>query len=402
MTTINVVGGGLAGMVTAISATERGATVDLFEAHHRLGGRARSAQGEWGANWGPHALYRDGPLWDWLAARDLIPPVARPAVTGLRFRCDGDVRRLPPRCMLRSLAVLRARAIPHDRSFREWASERYGEHAAARWSSAAGVVTFCHDPGALAASFVAERLQRAFAVPSAARFPIGGWSSLVDQLETRMRALGVRVHTNAAVEQLPPSPVIVAVAPQAARRLLADDSIRWSGAHTALLDIGMRSQRGDAYIVSDLDEAGWVERFTHRDPTVAPARHELVQAQIGVRPGETFDESVTRIEALIDVGFPGWRAREVWRRRAIITAQSGSLDSPGYTWADRPAINRGDDVWLAGDYVAAPGLLAEVSWASALAAGVAAATIAHRAHGLANRPISTSKAVPSPAPESPP
>jgi hypothetical protein len=38
---------------------------------------------------------------------------------------------------------------------------------------------------------------------------------------------------------------------------------------------------------------------------------------------------------------------------------------PGATWRDRPAIDRGDGVFLAGDMVAAPGFLAEVCWASA-------------------------------------
>ena len=39
------------------------------------------------------------------------------------------------------------------------------------------------------------------------------------------------------------------------------------------------------------------------------------------------------------------------------------------SWRDRPAIDRGDGVFLAGDMVAAPGLLSEVSWASAVEAG---------------------------------
>ena len=44
--------------------------------------------------------------------------------------------------------------------------------------------------------------------------------------------------------------------------------------------------------------------------------------------------------------------------------RTGPLDHPGKTWRDRPAVDRGDGVFLAGDMVAAPGLLSEVSWAS--------------------------------------
>jgi hypothetical protein len=53
--------------------------------------------------------------------------------------------------------------------------------------------------------------------------------------------------------------------------------------------------------------------------------------------------------------------------------RSGPLDHPGKSWRDRPAVERGDGVYLAGDMVAAPGLLSEVAWASAVEAGRLAA-----------------------------
>jgi hypothetical protein len=66
---------------------------------------------------------------------------------------------------------------------------------------------------------------------------------------------------------------------------------------------------------------------------------------------------------------PGWRERETWRRRQVMAARTGALDLPGTTWRDRPAIDRGEGVFLAGDMVAAPGLLSEVAWASGIEAG---------------------------------
>ncbi|MFL5829829.1 MAG: NAD(P)-binding protein, partial [Solirubrobacteraceae bacterium] len=53
---INVVGGGLAGLIAAITCAEAGAPVRLLEAHEELGGRARSMPGPYKANLGPHAL----------------------------------------------------------------------------------------------------------------------------------------------------------------------------------------------------------------------------------------------------------------------------------------------------------------------------------------------------------
>ena len=53
---------------------------------------------------------------------------------------------------------------------------------------------------------------------------------------------------------------------------------------------------------------------------------------------------------------------------------SGAVDLPGTTWRDRPAVEHGPGIWLVGDEVAAPGLLSEVSVASAVtAAGLAVA-----------------------------
>jgi hypothetical protein len=42
------------------------------------------------------------------------------------------------------------------------------------------------------------------------------------------------------------------------------------------------------------------------------------------------------------------------------------VDLPGTTWRDRPTTHPRTDIWLAGDWVAAPGHLAEVSANSAI------------------------------------
>ena len=134
------------------------------------------------------------------------------------------------------------------------------------------------------------------------------------------------------------------------------------------LDLGLSRRRGDPWIVSDMDEAGWIGRYSSSDRTIAPEGHELIQTQMPIRPGESADQAGARLERLIDQSVPNWRERETWRRRQVMDARSGALDMPGSTWRDRPAVDRGDGVYLAGDMLAAPGLLAEVSWASALEA----------------------------------
>jgi hypothetical protein len=83
-----------------------------------------------------------------------------------------------------------------------------------------------------------------------------------------------------------------------------------------------------------------VERYTASDKSLAPAGEELIQAQM-----------------------------------------------PGLTWRERPAIDRGDGVYLAGDMVAAPGCLSEIAWASAIEASKLA--VAAAGGGKALRPAAT-------------
>jgi phytoene dehydrogenase-like protein len=377
---ITIVGGGLAGLTAAITCAEGGAGVLLLEAHAKLGGRARSSDGPYRANFGPHALYKDGPFWGWMLERKLLPKYAGLPLAGVRFRWQGEVRRTPPLGAIPSVLRMRGREAPVELDFRTWATRHSDERTAAMLSAAAGVYSFHHDPGALSAAFVWPRTIRSLlSPPPVARYPLGGWGAVVSALETRARELGVAIETGSGVSELPAPPVIVATELDRARELLGDDELRWSSGHTLCIDLAMRHRRGDPFVVSDLDDAGWIERFTASDPSLAPAGEELIQAHMPIRPGEAPELAAARLEQLLDGSFSDWRERETWRRRQVMDARSGALDMPGTSWRDRPAVDRGDGVFLAGDMVAAPGLLAEVAWASAVEAGrLALAALAAR------------------------
>lgn len=366
---VEIVGGGLAGLTAAIACAETGAGVRLYEAHESLGGRARSSDGLYKANLGPHALYKDGPFWAWLAQRDLLPMFAGLPLAPVRLRWQGQIRRMPPLGAIPATLRLRGRKGPVDVDFRSWVAAQAGEPLAAMLSAGAGVYTFHHDPGSLSAAFVWPRTVRTLLTPPpAARYLIGGWNALIERLERRARQLGVAIEAGTRIDELPEPPVIVATELAQARELLGDDALRWTSGHTVCLDIGMRRRRGDPFVVSDLDEAGWVERFSAPDRSLAPAGEELVQTQMPVRPDESVERTTLRLERLLDASLPQWRERETWRRRQVMDGRSGAVDLPGRSWRDRPAVDRGGGVFLAGDMVAAPGLLSEVSWASAIEA----------------------------------
>lgn len=366
MTQIKIVGGGLAGLVAAISCAEQGASVQLFEAHEELGGRARSMDGPYKANLGPHAILASSPLWTWLGDRQLLPPYARPRLSGVRFRWRDDIRRVPAVGAAVAALRLRGRTAPVDVSFRTWASEQVGEETAEILSRSAGILTYHHDPGELSAAFLWEPLVRGLlSAPPTARYPIGGWSELVDRLHQHALTLGVHIETQRRLDTLPDPPVIVATELRDARELLGDDSLDWLSGHAVCLDLAIRHRRGDPFVVVDLQETGWIERYTAADKTLAPPGEELVQAQMPIRPGEGVPSASARLERLLDAALPEWRSRETWRRRQVMHGRTGALDPPGQTWRDRPRIDRGDGVFLAGDMTAAPGCLSEIAWASA-------------------------------------
>ena len=370
---VAVIGGGLAGLTAAISCAERGAAVVLHEAHSTLGGRARSTSAPYVANDGTHAFY-DGAPWQWLAARDLVAPVYRLGTRQLarvRFRHRGRLRTTPPPSFIAMVTIGRGCRAPVDVRFRDWASGRFGETACRAAEGVVGPAVYDADPGRLSAAFVFERLLRVTTprFPPTTRYPRGGWAAVIDRMQRRARSLGVRIETDSRITDLPTADsVIVATSLDAARLLLDDDTLRWEGGRAALLDVGLVHSRRDPFALFDCDEGAMIERFTSQDPTLAPPGHALLQGEIPLRPDESKADGLTRLESVLDLGFPGWRGRVTWRRDHIANNRTGALDLPGYTWRDRPSVDRGDNCYLVGDAVAAPGLLAEVSINSALTA----------------------------------
>ncbi|MGW6389670.1 NAD(P)-binding protein [Streptomyces sp. NPDC055103] len=372
MRKLTIIGGGFAGLTAAITAAEAGAKVTVHEAHRTPGGRARTAEGPYRTNEGPHALYDGGPHWTWLKQRGLLGPLAPLPPTEalrLRFHRAGALRRTPPLGLLRQ-TLRNAAQAPVDLDFRTWVTGLAGERTAREAAAYSAVALFHHDPGSLSARFVQERLHRAGSLPPEAHYIRGGWGQLIERMVARAWEMGVRIETGSRVDTLPlgEGPVVVATALPAAARLLGDPSLTWDSGRTVLVDLALRTRKSDPFAVSDLDAPGWVERFTAQDPSLAPAGQQLIQAQLPVGPGESKADGVAHAERLLDRGFPGWRERTVWRREAVSQGRTGAVDRPGTTWRDRPAVDRGDGVYLVGDQVAAPGVLSEVSFTSAIEA----------------------------------
>lgn len=361
---ISVVGGGIAGLVAAITVAESGAPVHLYEARAQLGGRARSGAGEWAANMGPHALCSARTNWTWLEERGILPETAWIGPNASRFYYKGGIHRMPPPPALTGLRLI-GKTAPAELSFAAWAQDELGEGASVALSQmAATSFSYHHDPGQLAADFVWQRI-RWLLVPPAVHRIVGGWNVLVERLANRARELGVVIECDHAIKELPGPPVIVAVELRDAAELLGAD-LQWPSGGGLALDVGLKSRRGDPQTILDLDNGALMQS---QPPSSAPKGHQLLQIHVGLRPEESPDEAQARVEETLDGAFSGWRQRIAWRRRMIVTGRTGALDYPGTTWRDRPRIEQGNGVFLAGDMVAAEGVLSEVAFNSGQEAG---------------------------------
>ncbi|MCP2336945.1 NAD(P)-binding protein [Actinomadura rupiterrae] len=380
-TTITIVGGGLGGLTAAIACAEAGASVVLHEAHRSLGGRGRATSpAPYVVHDGAHVFYADGPHYRWLAKRGLVKGLGWPSPLGfsrVRFRVDGRLRLAPPVSVLRAQSHRWLKA-PVDEDFHSWASGRWDERTARQMASMIGVATYDADTGRLSAAFVWDLFQRVYGprMPGV-RWVKGGWQTVLDRMVQRARELGVRIETSSRVDALPEDgPVIVATQLASAARLLGEDNLSWTSGHCALLDIAVRADAKDRNLVFDLDEGAFHESYTMQDDSVAPRGESLYQLQMPVRRNEKHAETHRRLRAFADQVLPGWGDRVTFERTAIAKGRMGALDLPGQTWRDRPAIDRGNGVYLVGDMVAAPGMRGEITINSAI-------TAAHQALGAA-------------------
>ena len=363
MTEISIIGGGIAGLVAAITVVEQGGNAVLFEASPRLGGRARTDDAPYRTNLGPHAFYI-GAFSDWLTSQKICPQLEPPKRSAFKLARKNRIQLLPL-AMLPALRSLK-REAPIDLDYRTWAHQQMSRRGAEAAISFASLPTFHGDPGSLSAAFVHERLQRSFANPSVG-YVIGGFNAIIDSLAAHARAQGVRIETGEKCTRLPEGPVIVATDLRAARRLLDDPTIDWPSPRTAMFDIAIASateSKKDCTAVLDLDRGVYISDYSAYDPSLAPAGQHLYQCCAGLREGEELASGLDRIRAVLDLAIPDWQSRMQWKRQGL-SEGAGAADPPGTSWRDRPTIDRGHDRWLVGDRVAAPGILSEISFASA-------------------------------------
>lgn len=383
-----VVGGGLAGLVAACKLAQGGVATTLLEASGRLGGRAATDIDDgFALNQGPHALYVGGPGMRELAELGVDPPRWYPVSHRSVLVRGGRARRTPGGTARLGLWIVREvmRRDPAELagiSTSEWIrSTLRTERARAAAGALVRVTTFVADHDSLSAEVAARQIK--LGATSGVRYVEGGWQVIADELAERAVAAGVDLRTRAGVRAIARSAsgwsltlddgelsadllIVATGGPDAVRKLLGDRCPDPPGpaAEVSVLDLGLdRLPRRDRTFALGVDEPTYLSKHSPRgqDPRA------LLSLAGYARQGRD------TLERLADVVQPGWRERVTLQRflprmvavSAIATPASGGL-------AGRPAVDRGDGLFIAGDWVGPDGWLADAAIASGAAVARAA------------------------------
>jgi phytoene dehydrogenase-like protein len=384
-----VIGGGPAGLMAAGRLAGGGLETVLLEAGPHLGGRAASEQrGGFALNQGPHALYVGGPAGRELKASGIELDWWQPASPASVFPRDGKPKRtLGGSGQLGRWFLKLQRTEPEELagiSTAEWLRQNLGsERARASAAALVRVTTFVADQESLSADVAATQLK--IGLWPGVRYLRGGWQQLVDALAAKAEAAGATLRTRAAVRGLQRGPegwevaldkeavradvvVLAAGGPEAVAKLLVEQAPAALGppAELSVLDLGLRSlPRRSRRFALGVDKPTYLSRHSppeHRDGVL------LTLASYAREPRQALEE-------LADAVQPGWREQATLERfLPRMVAVSATPTPAGGGLAGRPAVDRGEGLYLAGDWVGGEGWLVD----SALASGAAAAAAALR------------------------
>jgi phytoene dehydrogenase-like protein len=409
-----VVGGGLAGLCAAVYVSRAGFSVEVVERASALGGRGATLQENgFSFNRGAHALYRTGEASQILAELGVATP-GRVVPSGGRALKGGKLHQLPvgaASLLTTGLFGLGAKAsvgrlldaVPkmtpesaQPYTVTEWL-EKLKVHPDARplLHALVRVTTYAAAPDTFSARTALIQLKRA--IDGSVMYVDGGWQTLVEGLAAEARRCGAAVTNGARAEALVRDArgaydvrlvdgrviharaVVLAVPPKDATALVAS-----AGAHAPASFTNSGPLRVAALCVALAKRPAPYERFilgidtphylsVHSDVAhLAPGGGALVSTMKYLSGDETDPDSDRKeLEALLDVGVPGWRKtlvhaqylpRIIVSERADLGAEGGENGRPA---VDVPELER---VVVAGDWVRGGSCIADAALGSARAA----------------------------------
>jgi phytoene dehydrogenase-like protein len=413
-----VVGAGLSGLTAAALAARAGRDVTVLERASSIGGRATAhALGSASVNQGPHALYKGGAAVETLAELGVAYTGTPPGLGGARAWHGGALPALPmgPASLLTSpLLGWRARleaaqlfthmgpkAADERETLETWlARSAKDPDLRALLAAMARLSTYTNAPHLLSARAALAQLE--IAQRHGVLYLDGGWSSLVDGLETAARRAGARLLCGATVtgltrregawevrfgdESLVAEDVVLATGPALAAELTGA-TFDVVPVHAACLDLCLKPLPADTpRFVLGVDHPTYYS--VHSDAArLGPDGTVVLQVAKYIDPRAPVDSAadLAELEALMDLAHPAWRtsvlARRFLPRMTVVNAVVTPRGRPGVDATGLAGVH------LAGDWVGPEGMLADTAFASGRRA----------AHALLRRSATRTKVVPTPA-----
>lgn len=409
---LQIVGGGLAGLVAANLATDAGLSVRLIEKQRSVGGRANSSIHEgFTVNQGPHALYLTGELNVALKRLQITPSGAQPELKGALGSIGGNVDLLPqgPGSLLKT-SLLPARGKRHLATIMaKLPRMKPGPLASCtvdQWLAdltdvpelrtlVGGLVNLStYNSASHLASADAALAQTQRAMGDGVIYVDGGWETIVAALLTRLaepiasgrleriNASAISVRTpqggnhhivETADGAYPAANVLLAPgAPGVVDRLLGDDTGTLAEAagppvKAAVLDIGVRGVP-EASIHLGLDRGLYYSKHSGA-AGMAPAGQTLIALARYVRPGDELPAQETKALLLAHAEASGIDPADITMTRYLhkLTVSWGMplASRDGLAGRPTPELAGRAGLFIAGDWVGNRGLLADASAASA-------------------------------------